>query len=84
MVLVNHVRQDISCLDNLCCLLPNTPRDVLLCKNEEAKLQGAYLYYDGNNENWIRSGKLTGECDRGFIDCNNEHHKEAEKDVSTS
>ena len=51
MVLVNHVKQDISCLDNLCCLLPNTPKNFLLCTNEEAKLQGAYLHYDGNDEN---------------------------------
>ena len=33
---------------------------------------GAYLYHDSNNNNWIRSGKVTG---RGFTLCYNEHEK---------
>ena len=41
---------------------------------EEKHKQGAYLYFDTNNDSWIRSGKVTG---RGFSIRHREHQKRA-------
>ena len=57
-------------------LQPST--NFLLATNaEESKLQGAYLYYDENQQDWIRSGKCTG---RSFIDRHKEHLRAAKDD----
>ena len=48
MFLFGNVKLDLSCLDNY-----------LLISSFELKLQGFYLYYDINNETWIRNGKVT-------------------------
>ena len=57
-ILLDHVKRDLSCLDEGTTLL-STPRNYLLSSN----VQGAYFYYDLNNEQWIRSGKVAR---RGF------------------
>ena len=54
MVFFDHVKRDVSCLDEATTLL-STPRNYLLTANVESDLQGAYLYYDLNDERWIRS-----------------------------
>ena len=54
MVLFDHMKRDLSYLDEATTLL-STPRNYLLTANVESDLQGAYLYYDLNDERWIRS-----------------------------
>ena len=49
MVIFDHVKRDLSCLDEVTTLL-STPRNYLLTVNVESNLQGAYLYYDLNGE----------------------------------
>ena len=41
---------------------------------EDVNKHGAYLYYDSNDEKWIRSGKVTG---RSFATRDHEHKKKA-------
>ena len=48
MVLFDHVKRNLSCLDEATTLL-STPRNYLLTADIESKLQGAYLYYDLND-----------------------------------
>ena len=91
MVLLDHVKKDISCISHSKCLLakPNggslvthgssTSSNFLLCTNTEALRQGCYLYYDTNEDEWIRSGKVTGP-DRHFLARHLEHTKRAEDD----
>ena len=45
-----------------------------MATNSEAKLQGAYLYYDTNDEIWVRSEKVSH---RDFSIRHNEHQKSA-------
>ena len=45
-----------------------------MATNSEAKLQGAYLYYDTNDEIWVRSGKVSH---RDFSIRHNEYQKSA-------
>ena len=80
MVLFQHVKNNLSCLDETTTLLGNS-QHFLLTSNSEANLQGAYLYYDSNNLVWIRSGKVTG---RGFKVRDTEHLKKAKaKNITT-
>ena len=73
MVLFDHVKRDLSCLDESTTLL-SVPHNYLMIANVESNLQGAYLYYDMNDNKWIRSGKVTG---RGFDVRHKEHQKKA-------
>ena len=73
MVLFDHVKRDLSCLDESTTLL-STHGNYLMIANVESNLQGAYLYYDMNDNKWIRSGKVTG---RGFDVRHKEHQKKA-------
>ena len=43
--------------------------------------QGPYLYFDTNNENWIRSGNVTG---RGLSFRHAEHEKKAKARITNS
>ena len=54
-----HAKRNISCLDESECLLFNQTK-FLLCSNNESTLFGCYLFFDENNNIWIRSGKATG------------------------
>ena len=60
MVLFDHVKQDLSCLDHNQCLLAEPKSFLKATSNQEANMEGCYLYYDNNNDEWIRSGKATG------------------------
>ena len=73
MTLFNHTKKDIECLDS-CNTLLSQSSNFLLATNSEAKLQGAYLYYDTNDEIWVRSGKVSH---RDFSIRHNEHQKSA-------
>lgn len=70
MVLFDHVKRDLSCLDEATTLL-SIPGNYLMIANVETNLQGAYLYYDMNDNKLIRSGKVTG---RG-LDVRHKEHK---------
>jgi hypothetical protein len=59
MVLFSHVKPDISCLDHNQCLLAG-PTFFLKATNREAHMEGCYLHFDSNNNEWIRSGKAVG------------------------
>ena len=61
MVLFNHIKQDISCLDHNQCLLDSVSSFLKATANCEASMEGCYIYYDFNNQEWIRSGKAVGE-----------------------
>ena len=80
MVLYDHVKEDIQCLDNTTLLLKSIQNFVIFGEDEE-RMQGAYLYYDTNDEKWIRSGKVTG---RSFLDRHKEHKKKASQSEATS
>ena len=83
MVLLNHVKKDISLINESKCLLakPNSSAasNYLFCTNSESLLQGCYLYFDSNEEEWIRSVKVTG-ANRHFEVRDKEHQKRAESD----
>jgi hypothetical protein len=78
MVFLDHVKEDLSRLDESKSLL--TP-----CINRFSKLQscneeekGSYLYYDTNNHEFIRSGKVSA---KGFGERHREHLREARKEA---
>ena len=60
MTLFNHTKKDIECLDS-CNTLLSQSSNFLLETNSEAKSQGAYLYYDTNDEIWVRSGTFLSD-----------------------
>ena len=61
----------------ICCSIQNF---VIVGEDEEG-MQGAYLYYDTNDEKWIRSGKVTGSS---FLDRHKDHKKKASQSEATS
>ena len=80
MVVLDHVKVDLSCLDDTMSLLsPNTDR-FLLC-NTFPQCEGAYLYFDTNLGAFVRSGKVTG-C--GFSVRHKEHEKKSSKRNASS
>ena len=80
MVLSNHVKKDIARLSEEDSLLSGD-----ISKFQECSLvpeqHGAYLYYDKNNEVFIRSGKVTN---RGFKVRDDEHRLAAKSMTSKS
>ena len=80
IVLSDHVKEDISCLDNNATLL-KTAIFFVKVEGDEIVKQGAYLHYDNNDGKWIRSGKVTG---RGFTIRQAEHLKKAKAKSATS
>ena len=80
MTLVDHVKRNLDRINSRQCILKRANNSFLMCTNKEALLQGAYLYFDANLEEWIRSGKQTGE--KGMGGRNTEHVKRAESDTN--
>ena len=80
MELFDHIKHDLQCLDHDA-TIQCRPNNFLMVSKSEANLQGAYLYYDMNNEVWIHSGKVTGH---GFRVRHNEHKSQAKEDRTTS
>jgi hypothetical protein len=78
MVLVDHVKTDISCLDETQSLLTPNHYKFLLCQSFN-EFEGAYLYYDNNHGRFIRSGKV---CGRGFGARHAEHLREAGRETN--
>ena len=60
MVIVSHVKDNIAVLDESKCLLSPQKNRFFLCTNIESELFGCYLFFDTNDNIWIRSGKATG------------------------
>ena len=65
MQLLDHFKPDIDCLDNNATLLAKSG-NFKIVNEENLEKEWAYLYFDSNNNSFIRSGKVTG---RGFIVC---------------
>ena len=80
MTLCGHIKNNIICTDANQSLLCS-PKHFLIASNNEALLSGCYLYYDRNNECWIRSGKVVG---RSFADRDEEHRRMATKSSDSS
>lgn len=80
MVVLDHVKCDLTCLDDTTSLLsPKTDR-FLLC-NTLPQHEGAFLYLDTNLGAFVRSSKVTG---RGFSVRHKEHEKKAYKRNASS
>jgi GT2 family glycosyltransferase len=73
MILFNHVKEDLKCLDATDSLLAPIS-NFLLATNAEAQLEEAYLYKDKNRGKWVRSGKVIG---RTYAVRGGEHAKAA-------
>lgn len=69
VILFNHVKDSIRCLDHNVTLL-NTP--VFKVAGAYLIKKNTYLQYKNNDGAWVRSGKVTG---RGFQVRNDEHLK---------
>jgi hypothetical protein len=69
MVLTNHTKMDLKCLDESACLLGVNTNSFLPCAAFPDR-EGAYLYFDVNRGVFVRSGKVTR---RGFVVRGDEH-----------
>ena len=72
MILLDHMKTDLECLDKTLSLLKSNDYYVSMNSILHEYKHDAYLYHDSNNNNWIRSGKVT---DRGFTLRHKEHEK---------
>lgn len=80
MVLCDHVKRKLDRVMPHQCLLRPACNAFLMCTNAEANLHGAYLHYDDNLCEWIRSGSADGE--KGMGGRNDTHRKRAENDTN--
>ena len=69
MVMVDQVKTDLKCLDEYDSLLSRCMHKFMLSATYP-NCEGAYLYYDTNLGEFIRSGKVSG---RGFEKRHDEH-----------
>ena len=60
MCLFGQAKSDLSCLDSNQCLLAGINAFLKAKSNPTTALEGSYLYWDCNNQEWIRSGKAVG------------------------
>jgi len=60
VVLQGHTKMDLTTIGKNDSLLGNQ-RNFKLCVNDEAHFQGSYLYFDENRQQFVRSGKATGQ-----------------------
>ena len=67
-------KDDVYALDENATLLRSSSKFIKVGQ-DEANMHGAYLYFDKNDEKWIRSGKTTGNP----FSFRNEAHKECQK-----
>jgi len=80
MVLTNHTKMDLKCLDESSCLLAINTNSFLPCLSFPNR-EGAYLYYDANRGVFVRSGKVTR---RGFVVRGDEHLKASKGERANS
>jgi len=65
MIMSKHVAMDLSCLGESSCLLAPTTAGFIPCEDHSLmNCQGAYLYFDLNRGQWIRSGKVVRRAAR--------------------
>lgn len=76
MVLQGHVKRDLTCLGEGRSLLAGSGNFVSCSALAAMDREGAYLYFDTNDECFIRSGKVSG---RPFSDRHKEHAEGARK-----
>ena len=74
MLLLGHVKEDYECFDRTYTLLDDESCFIAIEGSEIEMNEGTYLYFDRNNKEWIRSGKVTS---RSFLDRHREHEKRA-------
>jgi hypothetical protein len=78
MIMSKHVAMDLSCLGESSCLLAPTTAGFIPCEDHSSmNRQGAYLYFNINTGQWIRSGKVVR---RGFVVRHDEHYKSSQQD----
>jgi hypothetical protein len=80
MVLADHVKKNLNCLDGNHSLLTNASNKFLLCQTFPEN-EGDYLYFDMNLGEFVRSGKVTG---RGFLKLHAEHETQPKKEPASS
>ena len=80
MAFAKHVKEDLRCLDETCCLLAVDTNNFLPCSSFPER-EGTYMHFDRNRGAFIRSGKVTG---RGFSVRIAEHERCARANKSTS
>ena len=80
MVRYDLVKNDVLALDENATLLRSCTKFIKVGV-DEASMHGAYLYFDTNDEKWIRSGKTTGNP---FSARNATHARSAKQDILTS
>ncbi len=69
MVMVDNVKTDLKCLDEYDSLLSHCKHKFMLCATY-TNCEAAYLYFDNNLGEFIRSGKVS---DHGFEKRHEEH-----------
>jgi hypothetical protein len=80
MVLSNHIKNDIKCIqDGDCILAPNT--HIFYQCSQFPNPEGVYLYFDSNKGCFVRSGKVT--C-QGFSMHGKEHFEGSKKIIAGS
>jgi hypothetical protein len=78
MIMLKHVAMDLSCLGESSYLLAPTTAGFIPCEDHSSmNRQGAYLYFDLNRGQFIRSGKVVW---RGFVVRHDEHYKSSQQD----
>ena len=80
MVMTNHVKDDITCIQEGDCILTSSSSNFILCLSHP-KRQGVYGYFDINRGCFVRSGKVTR---RGFDARGSEHEKGAKALTASS
>ena len=76
MILCQHVKEDLLCLDEQKSLLTSDTGKFIQCQDHSERI-GSYLYFCINDWQWIRSGKVSGQ---GFGDRHKEHLVQARRD----
>ena len=80
MVMVDHVKTDLKCLDKYDSLLSHCTHKFMLSATYPNH-EGAHLYYDTNLGEFIRSGKVSG---RGFEKRHDEHKAKSKMSNASS
>ncbi|EJK76050.1 hypothetical protein THAOC_02207, partial [Thalassiosira oceanica] len=61
MVMADHVKEDITCIQEADCILASSSNNFIPCRSHP-KRQGVYGYYDNNRGCFVRSGKSSSRA----------------------
>jgi hypothetical protein len=78
MVLSNHVKNDIKCIQDRDCILAQNTHNFYQCLQFPNR-EGAYLYFNSNKGCFVRSGKVTRQ---GFSMHGKEHFEGSKKIIA--